>query len=306
MAFIRKKRKGITAYYELVKSMRTKQGVRQKVIEYLGGHDEMLAYCKRHKLKPPKEEPLFDKATAGMIEKKLDRLNKFRPLPEKVLVELKKKFEIEMTYNSNAIEGNRLTLRETYLVLERGMTIGGKSVREHLEAINHKEAIHFLETLTKKKKITMNDVLQLHAIIVAKALPPNEAGFFRRHRIFIAGSTHKPPGWKDVPKLMEKVVKELNSKDKGIEAVESSVNIHYMVAWIHAFTDGNGRLARLLSNLRLMRAGFPPIILKKRIRKTYYNSLDRADGGNLKQLARITARDLVQSLDLYLNAIRET
>ncbi|MCK4328060.1 MAG: Fic family protein [Candidatus Diapherotrites archaeon] len=303
MAFIREKRKGITVYYELVKSTREGGKVRQKVMKYLGSRGDMLSYCKRHRIKPPKDTALLNKSTTTMLEKKLKELNSLRPLPKETLKQLNKKFEVEMTYNSNAIEGNTLTLRETYLVIERGMTIGGKSVEEHLEATNHKEAIHFMAGLVRKKRVTMNDVLGLHAIILDK-INPQGAGFFRHKQVYIAGTNHVPPSWKKVPGLMKEVVKELNSREKGAKAVESAVRVHFMVAWIHPFVDGNGRLARLLANLRLMRAGFPPAIVKKGIRKTYYNALDYADAGDLRPLTQMSARDVKRALDLYIGAAK--
>ena len=303
MAFIIERKKGITIYYELVETVRENGKVKHKMLKYFGSKKEMLDYCKRHKIKPPKhEESLLDKATAAKLEKKLAKLNLLRPLPENALKSLKKKFEVEMTYNSNAIEGNRLSLKETYLVLEKGMTIGGKSVREHLEATNHRDAILLLEKIADKRaKITELDVLNLHAIVLDK-IDPQNAGFYRREQVYITQSKHVPPKHKDVPKLMAAVISEINSTAEGAKAVESAVKVHFMIAWIHPFIDGNGRLARLLSNLRLMRAGFPPVVLQRKIRKTYYDALEKADEDDLKPLAQIIARDAEKALDLYIGS----
>jgi Fic family protein len=222
-------------------------------------------------------------------------------LPKNTSESLRKKFEVEMTYNSNAIEGNRLTLKETFLVLEKGMTIGGKSVEEHLEATNHRDAIKFLEKIARKNSITEMDVLKLHAVILDK-IDSKNAGFYRHENVYITGSKHIPPKWKEVPVLMKRVLKDLGPKEEGAKAVESAVKLHHEIVWIHPFIDGNGRLARLLTNLKLMQAGFPPTILQKRIRRIYYSALEKADEGDLKPLAQIIARDVERSLDLYIES----
>lgn len=301
MAFMREKRKGISVYYELVENSRDGKKVRQKVIKYFPNKKAMEEYGKKHNIALPEETPLFDSSTARKIESKLKNLISLRPLPEGTLRSLNEKFEVKMTYNSNAIEGNRLSLKETYLVLNKGMTINGKSFQEHLEATNHKDALNFIGKIIKKDKITEMDILELHAILLDK-IYPMDAGFYRHEQVYISESEHVPPSWKEVPDLMKEVVKELNSKEEGILAVESAVKVHYNFVKIHPFIDGNGRMARLLCNLRLMRAGFPPVILERSIRKTYYDALERADAGDLKPLAQIIVRDVEKMLDLYISS----
>jgi len=302
MVFIRERKKGVTTYYEAVEAVREKGKVSQKTVQYLGNRKKMLDYCKRHGIRPPRETGLLDGHTATMLEKKLARLDKMRPLPRATLESLRKKFEVEMTYNSNGIEGNRLSLKETFLVIEKGMTIGGKSVKEHLEAVNHKEALLVLEKLADKKtEIREADILQLHCIIMSK-IDPQNAGLYRQSQVYITQSKHRPPSFKEVPRLMKRVLEELNSKGTGRKAVESATRLHHLFVWIHPFVDGNGRLARLLTNLRLMRAAFPPIVLQKKIRMTYYRALEAGDDGDLKPLANLIARDEMRALDLYLDA----
>lgn len=300
MAFVREKRKGASVYYELVENERVGIIVRQKVLKYFPSRTAAVEYCKEHGIKVPTESGIIDKATAKRLEDKLEKLESLRPLPENTLKSLREKFEVEMTYNSNAIEGNRLSLKETYLVLMKGITIRGKSVQEHLEATNHKEALELLEKMVKKN-VTIEDVLELHAVILDK-IDPKSAGFFRHEQVYITESKHVPPKWREVPELMRGVVKELNSPARGAAAVESAVRVHHLVAWIHPFTDGNGRLSRLLCNLRLMRAGFPPVVLKKKSRIQYYDALEIADDSDLRPLAGIVARDLEEMLDLYISA----
>ncbi|MEW5996926.1 MAG: Fic family protein [Candidatus Micrarchaeota archaeon] len=303
MAFIRERKKGTTFYYELVEGVRKGGKARQQVVKYLGNREKMLEYAKRHGLKPPAQKyAMLEKGAAFMLEAKLKKLNGLRPLPKNTLESLAKKFDVEMTYNSNAIEGNRLSLKETYLVLEKGITIGGKSMREHLEATNHREALHLLGKIADRNaKITNEDILALHAAILDR-IDPQNAGFYRHEQVFITQSKHRSPRWQDVPKLMEGVVSELNSKRRGAAAVESAVRIHHLVAWIHPFIDGNGRMARLLSNLRLMRAGFPPIILRRKVRKSYYDALESADEGDYRPLSAMVAKEVNAALDLWIGA----
>ncbi|MBI5226572.1 Fic family protein [Candidatus Micrarchaeota archaeon] len=304
MAFIREKTKGVTTYYQLVESVREKGKVRQKTLKYFGSKTEMVDFCMKNGIERPKEnDRILDPPIIRKLEGKLKELNAKRPLPPASVESLHKKFDVEMTYNSNAIEGNRLTLRETYLVLERGLTIGGKSMKEHLEATNHRDAIHFLGQLAKKKKVTEKDILDIHALILDK-IDPTHAGFYRQEQVFITGTKHIPPKWTEVPKKMKAALIEANSTANGAKAVESAARLHHLITSIHPFIDGNGRLSRLLCNLRLMRAGFPPIVLQKKIKLTYYSALEKADVGDLKPLTLITARDVQRALDLWLSATK--
>ena len=304
MVYIKKQVEEGRVYYLLVESKRENGKVVQTVLKRFGGANEVLEYCKRHKLKPPKIE-LVEKKLAERIEKKLVKLNSLRPLPKQTLESLRKKFEVEMTYNSNAIEGNRLTLKETYLVLERGLTIGGRSMREHLEATNHKEAILAMEEMVKqKRKITEMDILNLHAVILDK-IKPEWAGFYRNGPVAITLAKHKPPSHKEVPKLMQEVIELLNKKVEGVGAIEVAADIHHKLVFIHPFWDGNGRLARLLMNIKLMQAGFPPTILRKQERVSYYNALEKADDGESGPLATMIAKDVEKVLNLYLETFEE-
>jgi len=303
MAFIKEKKKGATFYYELVESVREGGKARQRTVKYLGNREKMLEYCKRHGVKHPAQKyAMLEPGTAFLLESRLKRLDSLRPLPPNTVASLAKKFDVDMTYNSNAIEGNRLSLKETYLVLEKGITIGGRTMREHLEATNHREAIRLLRKIADRRAgITEKDVLALHALILDRIEPQN-AGFYRHEQVFITQSEHRPPRWQEVPKLMKEVVAELNSKRGGAAAVESAVKIHHLIAWIHPFVDGNGRMARLLSNLRLLRAGFPPMVLRKKVRKSYYDALESADEGDFRPLSSMVAKELLAALDLWISA----
>lgn len=304
MVFIRKKRKGNTYYYELVENVRIEGKVVQKVLKYFPTMKEAEEYAKEHGIEPPKDTgEWIDALLRKILEEKFARLNSLRPLPQKTLEKLRDKFEVDMTYHSNAIEGNRLTLRETWLVLRKGITVRGKSMKEHLEATNHAEAIELLERMAdSKKEIMEKDVLTLHATILDK-IDSQNAGFYRHEQVYIEGSSVQLAKWKEIPHLMKEVYKELNNKDKGIKAVYSAVRIHHKTAKIHPFVDGNGRLARLLMNLRLMRSRFPPTILRKEQRRAYYSALEKADEGDFRALAMLIGKDVEKALDLYLEAV---
>jgi len=304
MAFIRRRVRGNTYYYELVENVRKDGKVKQNVLRYFPSASEAEEYAKKEGIVfNASNGTWIDESLAKALGGKLERLDKLRPLPPEALKRLRDKFEVDMTYHSNAIEGNRLTLRETWLVLRKGMTIRGKSMNEHLEATNHAEAIGLLERIAdKKSQITEKEVLDLHAVILDK-ISPQDAGFYRHEQVFIEGSRIRLPKWKDVPKLMQVVYAELNDKSKGMAAIQSAVKIHHDTVRIHPFVDGNGRLARLLMNLRLMRAGFPPTILRREERRSYYSALEKADKGDFRALSMLIAKDVEMALDLYLDAI---
>jgi len=303
MAFMRRRSKGNTYYYELVENRRVNGKVKQKVLKYFPSKEEAQEYATKTGVKfNGKDEPWIEATLAAILEKKLEKLNSLRPLSQRALRKLQDKFEIDMTYHSNAIEGNRLSLRETWLVLRKGMTIRGKSIAEHLEATNHKDAIELLQKIAGKTgKITEMDVLNLHATILDK-IDPQNAGFYRREQVFIQGAKLMLPNWRKVPELMKAVYTELNQKSEGIAAICSAAKIHHETVKIHPFIDGNGRLARLLMNLRLIRAGFPPTILRKEERRSYYSALEKADKDDMRPFTMLIAKDVEQALDLYLEA----
>jgi len=302
MVYIKKQVSKGRIYYLLVESKREKGKVVQKVLKRFTSTNEMLEYCKRHKVKAPKVE-LIEKNLAQRIEKKLAKLQSKRPLPKQTLESLRKKFEVEMTYHSNAIEGNRLTLKETYLVLEKGMTIGGRSMKEHLEATNHREAMEQMEKLVSRKKpVKESDILNLHAVILDK-IKQEWAGFYRTGPVAIAFTDHKPPSYREVPKKMKEIVRLLNKRADGTKAIELAADIHHKFVHLHPFWDGNGRLGRLLMNIKLMQTGFPPTILRKQERSSYYKALDKADKGDLAPLATMIANDVLKSLKFYLETL---
>ncbi len=205
------------------------------------------------------------------LKKELD--NK-RPIPKDTLRTLQEKINLEWTYNSNGIEGNTLTLKETQVVLE-GITVGGKSIKEHLEAINHEHAILFLNDLVKDDDpITEWNIKNIHALIL-KEIDDENAGRYRSENVTIKGATHIPPDFVKVPELMEKLILNYKTWNKYHPIIRATL-LHGELVKIHPFVDGNGRTSRLIMNLDLMKHGFNPVIIKKENRLQYYEALDKA------------------------------
>lgn len=235
------------------------------------------------------------------IRKKKRELDGLRPFDPGSLKRLEESFNIELTYNSNAIEGNSLSLSETKLVVEEGLTIGGKTLREHLEATNHQKAIEFVKTLVSKKKIEEIEVLNLHALILDR-IDPHNAGFYRKSTVRISGTNYTPPNFIKVPELMQEVYQKINEKKE--ELIEQAALIHLRFVAIHPFIDGNGRTARLLTNLYLMRNGYPPIIYLRAERKKYIRSIMRDQlEHDASEFVNFTAKAVERSLDIYLDSL---
>jgi Fic family protein len=196
-----------------------------------------------------------------------------------------KAFDIEYTYESNKIEGNTLTLQETALVIEKGLTIDGKSLNEHLEAINHQHAIDYIKELASKKQtFSERDVLQIHQLIL-QSIDNQNAGKYRNVQVLISGAKHIPPQPFLVPKQMEDLFIWYNENKDQLHPIELSAEMHERLVTIHPFIDGNGRTSRLLMNLILLQNGFPIAILKgdTESRLNYYGALETAQTENNKQ-----------------------
>ena len=241
----------------------------------------------------------IDKNIYERIKERKARLDRLRPFPKQTILKIREYFDVELTYNSNAIEGNTLDLQETRAVLEDGITVGGKTLKEHLEVTNHKKAIDFVFSLVKKEKIDEMDILNLHAIILDR-IDPQNAGFYRKTQVYIRGSKFIPPPPKEVPELMKKFVKLINSKK---EPVELAAEVHFQLVDIHPFTDGNGRTARLLMNLVLLRNRYPMTVILRAERKKYIDTLEIAHKGNFEPFLNFIAKSVERSLDIYLTMV---
>lgn len=234
---------------------------------------------------------------------KKKRLDGFRPLPDTLVRNLDDWFRVELTYTSNAIEGNTLTRRETALVVEKGLTVGGKSLTEHLEATNHAHALDWVKEQVKRKpsNLTEKDMLHIHDIIL-KGIDDANAGHYRSVPVRISGSAVVLPNPRKVPDLMQEFVEWL--KHSGdLHVVELAAEAHYRLVTIHPFVDGNGRTARLLMNMILLMTGYPAAIIRKRDRLAYISSLEKAQlGGSKDDYLKIIAKAVDRSLDIYLKA----
>jgi Fic family protein len=239
------------------------------------------------------------------LEEKLSKLNKLRPLPKSAVQKLREKFQIEMTYNSNAIEGNSLTLKETFLVINEGITVKGKPLKDHLEAKDHHAALEYLyDLIDNDKKHTVSEMLikNLHQIILQET-DKEWAGRYRNANVIIGGADHTPPDALQVPNKMRDLVAWLNSQKSKLNIVELSALLHHKLVHIHPFFDGNGRTARLTMNLFLMQAGYPLVVIMKTDRKKYYDVLDKADKGKYEPLIKFIAQSVERSLDIYLKTL---
>ena len=225
-----------------------------------------------NQLKSTNKVEYLDKKTKERINEKLKRLNKSRPLPSSAVKKLQEQFRIEMTYNSNGIEGNSLTLKETFLIINEGITVKGKPLRDHLEAKNHYEALEYLSSLVEKnRKQTVSEQLirNLHQVVMQET-EKEWAGKYRNSNVIIGGAEHEPINAVDVPYEMAKFIEWWRKYQKKIDVIELAAIIHHKLTYIHPFFDGNGRTARLIMNLILMQSGYPLVIILKNDRKKYY------------------------------------
>ncbi len=207
------------------------------------------------------------------IEEKKAQFDRLRPLSASALAQLQKYYDVELTYTSNAIEGNTLTLRETAEVIEHGITIGGKSLRDHLEAVDHYDALLWMrERASSGTALGEAVVCELHRRIVARSQPAI-AGVYSRNPRRIAGSPVVFPNPAKIPQLMQELGAWLEAAPPRPAA---AFEAHFRLTAIHPFGDGNGRTARLLMNLLLIRGGYPPVAVRPEDRKTYLDSLERA------------------------------
>ncbi len=240
------------------------------------------------------------------LKRKLDSL---RPLTDAQVKNLKTLFDVDFTFNSTAIEGNTLSLNETKLVLLEGITIGGKSMREHLEIINHKEAIDYIEKLASKKtfEITSSDILGIHNIIL-RSIDSENAGIYRRVPVYLKkkdNSIFKFPEPFKITDLMNEFF-EWFTDSHDTHPVLFAVEAHTRFVSIHSFVDGNGRTARLILNLLLFQFGYPPAVIKVTDRAKYLDAIDEWDKSrNLIPIATLVANYLRENLLLYIETIEK-
>lgn len=238
------------------------------------------------------------------INRKKAALDTARPLPKYTLKSLREKMLLEWTYNSNAIEGNTLTINETKIVLE-GITVGGKTMREHLEVINHRDAIQYVEDIVHKSDpLSEWQIKNLHRLVL-KGIDDEYAGVYRDQQVFISGAKHTPPAHYLISEKMTQMMNWYHDEGIKLHPVVRGAMLHSIFVGIHPFIDGNGRTSRLLLNLELMKDGYPPVVIKVKNRLAYYEALDLSHTKeNYSDFIQLVAEEVEDSLDLYLSAIK--
>ena len=237
----------------------------------------------------------------SQIDRKKAELDKCRPLTEGEVERLNEEFIVEYTYNSNAIEGNTLTLRETDLVL-RGLTIAQKPLKDHMEAVGHKEAFDYISQLVKEKvPISESIIRQIHFLVLADKR--DDRGVYRRVPVRIMGAQHEPVQPNLIEPKMEQLLIDFAESKEHI--ITKLARFHIEFEGIHPFIDGNGRTGRLLVNLELMKAGYPPIDIKFADRIAYYNAFDEYYvKHNLSAMENLFAGYVNERLDTYLKMLK--
>ncbi|MFA2945145.1 MULTISPECIES: Fic family protein [Acinetobacter] len=202
------------------------------------------------------------------------KLDQHRPLSPAIVQNLHEDLILRWTYHSNAIEGNTLTLLETKVVLE-GITIGGKALREHFEAINHRDAILYVEDIIKKQEpFSEWQIRNIHQLIL-KNIDDENAGRYRQQNVLISGATIDPPDHTLLNDKMAQFIDWYNMEAHTLHPIERAAKVHADFVGIYPFVDGNGRTYRLLMNLELMKAGYPPSVITVENRLAYYEALDQ-------------------------------
>ena len=224
-------------------------------------------------------------------------------IPEITLQSYEQAFEIEYTHNSTAIEGNTLTLMETKLVLEDGISVGGKNLREIYESVNHQKAYRYVkECIANGQPLDEKIIKDIHALLMQNILV---GGVYRSVGVYISGAQHTPPSPNEMYKQVKNFYADLTWKGRDLNPIELATWTHAEFVKIHPFPDGNGRTSRLIMNYQLMADGFPPISIAKENRLDYFNALEAyAVEGNLSPFADMVAELLDQQLDRYLGMIQ--
>lgn len=241
------------------------------------------------------------------IDRLKAEMDELRPLPAEELRQLREYFKIGLTYSSNALEGNSLDLVETRIVIEEGIAIGGKSVRDHLEAIGHSDAYDYLMELSGKETIREQDILELHRLFYAR-IDSGEAGKYRRSQVYLSGSEFLPPGPDRVPGRMRSLFRGIGKRRRELHPVAFAAGLHFELVSIHPFIDGNGRTARLAMNLALLQSGYPIVSIPPVRRGDYLRALQREQMGRLERhedsFEALIADLTLSSLHEYLRLIK--
>ncbi len=241
------------------------------------------------------------------IDERKAALDVLRPLDPFEVKQLQEYFKIELTYTSNAIEGNSLDLIETKIVIEDGITIGGRSVRDHLEAIGHADAYDYLLELAQKQTILEEDILELHRLFYLR-IDPADAGKYRQKQVYLTGSDFTPPTPAKVPGLMQKLFRKVEKMRRERHPVAFAAWLHLELVTVHPFIDGNGRTSRLAMNLALLQSGYPVVSIPPIRRNDYIRALQREQVRRVKQyedsFEALIADLTLSSLSDYLRLVQ--
>lgn len=242
--------------------------------------------------------------------KRLDELaaqvKAMRPLNQAELKRLRDEFVVENTYDSNAIEGNSLTLRETALVLQEGITIAEKPLKDHLEAIGHRDAFEYVVSLAgEKKPLTERVIKEIHSLVLMN--DRENRGVYRSVPVKIMGAQHTPPQPYLVPVQMEQLIADYEDMKKRLHIVEAVAEFHLRFEGIHPFIDGNGRTGRLILNLELIKAGLLPVNIKFTDRRKYYETFDAyyGESGSPEMLVELIASYEVAELERRISILQD-
>ena len=230
------------------------------------------------------------------------RIDGHRPIDAHMLKQVREYFRIGMTYSSNALEGNSLTETETKIVIEDGITIGGKPVRDHLEALGHSEAYDFLFRLAKSQDITEANIKELHRLFYYR-IDTKQAGKYRKKRVIITGTDFMPPAPERIPELMRAFAAEIHAERVKIHPVEFAAVLHKDLVTIHPFIDGNGRAARLLMNLALLQSGYPIAVIPPILRREYLDTLNKTHKGDDRPFINFITGVCYESAKEYLRLL---
>ena len=238
------------------------------------------------------------------IKELRNKLETLRPLNETETKRLRNEFIIENTYNSNAIEGNTLTLRETALILQEGITIAEKTVKEHLEAIGHKDAFEYIVGLADTNTaLTERVIKEIHSLVLMNAAA--NRGVYRRVPVTIMGAPHTPPQPYLVPFQMEQLLAEYDDMKRDKHIIEAISEFHLRFEGIHPFIDGNGRTGRLILNLELIKADMLPVNIKFADRRKYYDCFDHYYSNDYtpEMLVQLIADYEVEALERHIKIL---
>ena len=238
------------------------------------------------------------------IDQLKGKLSGLRPLNDTELKRLREEFMIENTYNSNAIEGNTLTLRETALILQEGVTIAQKPVKEHLEAIGHKDAFEYIVALADAHSpLTERVIKDIHSLVLMD--DAMNKGVYRSVAVRILGANHTPPQPYLVPVQMEQLIADYETMKREKHIIEAVAEFHLRFEGIHPFIDGNGRTGRLVLNLELMKSGLLPVNVKFADRALYYSCFDEyySDRHSSAQMVELISRYETEELQRYIDLL---